>query len=415
MKLLAKTNKYYLAFIFLLVPIMILADFLAIKYFVNDEINDMLIHESERIIQHIHSEGTFPTTNYPFDTITLTQEYSKPYNQFDDTLIYINSSDQQVAYRTYEFALKVNTHFLKVTLRHVLIEAQELIVWVFISTSAIIIIMIAGLFLVNHLIAKWVWKPFYQNLIQLQHFDLNRGTPIELARSNVREFNVLNEIITTLMNQIKKDYQNLKDFNEHISHDMQTPLAIIRNKMILLLENQQLNEKELNWAQSVYQEANKLSKIVKSLSLISRIENHEFKRRERVDVKILTENIISNMDEIIKFKHLLLQADLKSSEIDCDPLLANILFTNLIKNAVQHNKENGYIKLYLDQEKFEIENTGEILNSQPEQLFNRFEKGNMLSDSIGLGLSINQRICEMYGFKLDYHHHEGTHLVSLHF
>ncbi len=111
-------------------------------------------------------------------------------------------------------------------------------------------------------------------------------------------------VITALMDQVKKDFQNLKEFNENISHEIQTPLAIIRNKMVLLLESKNLDENEMQWVQAVYQEANKLSKISKSLTLISRIENQEFTRLHSVDVRAIIENILSNMEEIINFKHL---------------------------------------------------------------------------------------------------------------
>ena len=414
MRLRAETNKYYTIFIIVLFPLMILADFLAIRYFVNAEINEMLIYESERLQQYVLQEDHFPPSNYSFDTTMLTPTDLTP-NQFADTLIYDQYTNQHVTYRTYQFNINQGDHVIRVTVKQGLFKTEELIKWIFISTAFIIILLMSGLFLINQSISKWVWKPFYKNLVELQHHNIASRNPVNLAKSNITEFNILNEVIESLINQTIKDFQNLKDFNEHISHDMQTPLAIIRNKMILLLEERSLNDKALNLAQSVYQETNKLSKIVKSLSLISRIENHEFKRLERVEVRILLDNILGNMEEIIKFKNLEVHSDFRRAEINCDPILANILFTNLLKNAVQHNKINGYIKMYLDHERFEIENTGEILKTETDQLFNRFEKGNMLSDSIGLGLSITQRICEIYGFTLDYTHDNGKHNLSLKF
>ena len=167
------------------------------------------------------------------------------------------------------------------------------------------------------------------------------------------------EVITILIDQVKKDFQNLKEFNENISHEIQTPLAVIRNKVVLLLESKNLDQKELERIQAVYQETNKLSKIGKSLTLISRIENQEFKRLDPVDLRVSIENILSNMEEIINFKHLEVSMELHPVTVECDHILVDILFTNLIKNAVQHNKEGGSIKMILNKEKFEITNTGE--------------------------------------------------------
>lgn len=258
-------------------------------------------------------------------------------------------------------------------------------------------------------------EAFFENLSKLKKYDITKRNSVQLETSGISEFEALNEVVAALMNQVKKDFQNLKEFNENISHEMQTPLAIIRNKMVLLLESKNLEEKELRWVQAAFQEVNKLSKIGKSLTLISKIENQEFTRLESVDIRAVIDNIIGNMEEMIRFKNLEMIAKLNPVEVKCDPVLANILFTNLIKNAVQHNREGGYIGMLLTEEKFEIENTGEVLQTETAQLFNRFQKGNIATDSLGLGLAINQKICEIYGFRLDYDHDAGKHTFSLFF
>jgi signal transduction histidine kinase len=217
------------------------------------------------------------------------------------------------------------------------------------------------------------------------------------------------------MDQVRKDFQNLKEFNENISHEIQTPLAVIRNKIVLLLESKNMDEKERERVQAVYQEINKLSKIGKSLTLISRIENQEFKRQDSVNVGGSIENILNNMEEIIKFKQIDVSTDLQPATVECDRILADILFTNLIKNAVQHNTEGGSINIRLTPQKLEITNSGENIELPPERLFSRFHKGNSAKDSLGLGLAINQKICEIYGFRLDYSRNDDMHTFSLNF
>jgi signal transduction histidine kinase len=121
------------------------------------------------------------------------------------------------------------------------------------------------------------------------------------------------------------------------------------------------------------------------------------------------------MEEIIKFKNLEMKVKLNPVKVKCDLILVNILFTNLIKNAVQHNQEGGYIEMLLNEEKFEIINSGENSKIETAQLFNRFQKGNKETESLGLGLAINQKICEMYSFQLDYNRYEDKHKFSLYF
>ncbi|WP_350285323.1 HAMP domain-containing sensor histidine kinase [uncultured Croceitalea sp.] len=415
MNLASKTNRYYLLFLLVLFPIMVVVDFYVIKYFVNYEVNDVLLHESERISYELTENGNLPHSNYIFGTTVLPNDHSVEQAKFGDTLVFEAYADKYIPYRTYEFTTTKGSQAMKVSLRHVLLEMNELVLWIFGTTTVVLLILATGLFFINQYIYRWAWSPFFYNLSQLKDYSLASKEPVRLKPSNISEFKELDEVVMALMNQVKKDFQNLKEFNENISHEIQTPLAIIRNKMILLLESKNLQKEEQQWAQAVYQEVNKLSKISKSLTLISRIENQEFKRMDIVDIRTVIDNIVRNMEEIISFKDLKVNMDLSSVQVQFDQVLANILFTNLIKNAVQHNHEGGYIDMSLTNQRFEIINTGNISNVSTAQLFNRFEKGDRGTNSLGLGLSISQKICEIYGFRLKYDRDDQKHKFSLFF
>jgi len=414
MILVTKTNKYYFIFFVLLFPLMLGTDYYLIQHKVNNEVDEVLKNESNRINYSIKEEGVLPASNYLVTTTPVKNDFSIP-NKYKDTLIFEAYKGALIPYRTYEFTTVINNQKMRVSLKHVILEMNELIVWLFVTTTLITLLLVVGVFFINQEIYKWAWKPFFENLPKLTNYDVTKKNPVKLKVSNISEFEEVNKLVKTLMDQVKKDFQKLKEFNENISHEIQTPLAIIRNKMVLLLESQKLNEKELQWVQAVYQEANKLSKIGKSLTLISRIENQEFTRLDSVDVRALIHNIIGNMEEIIKFKNIKMTVELDLVKIKCDLVLANILFTNLIKNAIQHNHEGGYIKMFLDNEKFEIINSGKSSEIATEKLFNRFQKGSEKTESLGLGLAINQKICELYKFQLNYKRNDGEHKLSLKF
>ncbi|RKN79671.1 sensor histidine kinase [Ulvibacterium marinum] len=414
MNLVRKTNTYYLIFLAFLFPIMVTVDYYLIQYIVNSEVEEILLHESERINFHLVEEGTFPASNYLFETTPVSEDIAfSP--KFKDTLFYEAYADKRIPYRTYEFIAQVHSQNVRISLKHVLLEINELILLLFVTTTLVLLVLVTGLFFINQKIYRWAWSPFFKNLTTLNNYDVAQKQSIHLEPSNILEFEELNKVVTSLIDQVKKDFQNLKEFNQNISHEIQTPLAIIRNKIVLLLESQNLDSKELQWVQAVYQETNKLSKIEKSLTLISRIENQEFKRLDSVDVRLLIENIMNNMIEMITFKKLKVKTNLNPVKIKCDLVLADILFTNLIKNAVQHNHEGGSIEMFLSEEKFEIINTGDESLIETAQLFNRFQKGNASKESLGLGLAINQRICELYGFRLDYNRQGRIHTFSLFF
>ncbi len=414
MNLVRKTNTYYLIFLAFLFPVMIAVDYYFIQYLVNSEVEEILLHERERIDFHLDKEGVLPSSNYLLQSTPIDKGAVGP-EKFKDTLIYEAYADKQLPYRTYTFTSSIDAQPVKITLRHVLLEIHELIWLLFITTSFIILLLVIGLYFINREIYKWAWNPFFKNLSKLKQYNVTQKESIHLNTSNISEFEELNEVITTLMDQVKKDFQNLKEFNENISHEIQTPLAIIRNKVVLLLESKNLDKKELARVEAVYQETNKLSKIGKALTLISRIENQEFRRLDRVDVQAIIGNILDNMQEIINFKNLNVATELHPVTIECDHILADILLTNLIKNAVQHNKEGGSINMLLDEDKFEITNTGEVSEVATEKLFHRFQRGSSTKDSLGLGLAINQKICDIYGFRLAYDRNKEIHMFSLFF
>jgi signal transduction histidine kinase len=385
-----------------------------IQYLVNKEVEEILLHEKERIEYHLVRDGVVPDSNYLFKIAPAGENYEIT-DAFKDTVLFEAYADKRIPYRTFSFSSTIDSQPVRISLKHALLEINELIWLLFLSTSLIILFLVTGLFFINRKIYSWAWNPFFKNLSRLKKYGIAQKEPIDLGVSKITEFEELNQVVAALMDQVRKDFQNLKEFNENISHEIQTPLAVIRNKIVLLLESKNMDEKERERVQAVYQEINKLSKIGKSLTLISRIENQEFKRQDSVNVGGSIENILNNMEEIIKFKQIDVSTDLQPATVECDHILADILFTNLIKNAVQHNTEGGSINIRLTPQKLEITNSGENIELPPERLFSRFQKGNPAKDSLGLGLAINQKICEIYGFRLDYSRNDDMHTFSLNF
>ena len=101
--------------------------------------------------------------------------------------------------------------------------------------------------------------------------------------------------------------------------------------------------------------------------------------------------------------------------INIEEPLAEIMVSNLVKNAVQHNIENGWIQISLDNEELVIRNSGLDPKVVPEKLFDRFKKGNQTSESLGLGLSIVKQICDLNGYGLGYEYEDGEHEIEVRF
>ena len=88
--------------------------------------------------------------------------------------------------------------------------------------------------------------------------------------------------------------------------------------------------------------------------------------------------------------------------LQMDVSLASIIASNLIKNAIIHNKTNGEVKMQLSNNSFTVRNTGSIVPLDDKKVFTRFYKSSVNNGGTGLGLAIVKAICNLYGFQLKY-------------
>ena len=194
---------------------------------------------------------------------------------------------------------------------------------------------------------------------------------------------------------------------------MQTPLAIIQSKLELLFQKDDIGDDNLKAVNSAYQAANRLSKLHHELNLLTRIENHEYKDLEEIDLKTHIENHIENFSDILEIKEIQLKKSIESSyKLSVNTYLLEILISNLFNNAIKHNFEkDGKINIELKDNIFTISNTGPEPDQTPEKLFERFKKGKPGTDSTGLGLALAKQICSFYNFNISYTFQNKLHIL----
>jgi signal transduction histidine kinase len=282
--------------------------------------------------------------------------------------------------------------------------------------SLIILLLILSAFLIfmNNVIIRRVWVPFYRTLHALNLYDLNARTPLQLSRTDIREFRLLNETLNKMSEKIIQDYQNLKEFNENAAHELQTPLAVIKSKLDLLIQHEQMDESQLNLIHSVYEATSRISRLNQGLLLISRIQNNQFNLSEEINFEIIIDNALEHFREMIELQGIRVTKKCHQPMISyMDPTLAEILINNLISNAIRHNLQGGSIHITMDAKIFSITNTGLSLNVDPRKLFDRFRKSDERSESVGLGLSIVHRICALYKLTASYFYKDGSHTLVI--
>jgi len=343
----------------------------------------------------------------------------------NDTLIYKDTLilraiegegiDEFEKYRQLTAYETLHNNRYKIVARNSLVRNQDFIWVIVVSSFIIILLLLIGLWILNTQISKKLWHPFYTNIDRLKNFSVQDQQPIELESSNIDEFKELNNSIQNLTQKLQSDFSNLKEFSENASHEMQTPLAIMQSKIELLLQSDNINKEQSEQLQSIYQAGKRLSKLNKTLLLLAKVENQQFSTKEEVSFKDLIEKQLENYEDFILNKNISVSKELSNHIISTNTTLADTLISNLLSNAIKHNLNNGSISIIYTEERLIFSNTGEPLNGNPEDLFNRFKKQSTRKDSLGLGLAIIKQICDVNQWQLNYFCVDKLHTLSVNF
>ena len=244
----------------------------------------------------------------------------------------------------------------------------------------------------------------YINQIKNRKYDLDINENSEDELSNLK--NELYKITIMLKEESeisKKDKDNLKMSVEDISHQLKTPLTSITIMLDNLKDNPNMNEntkqkfifeisKQIDWINWLVISMLKLSKLDANV-----VQFYE----EKINLKKFIDEIIKNLEIPIEIKNqqIVIEGN-QNASFTGDYKWQQEAVTNIIKNCIEHNKENG--KIYIKYEentlftKITIRDEGEGMTKEDlKHIFERFYKGqNSSENSVGIGLALAKNIIE---------------------
>ena len=335
--------------------------------------------------------------------------------QYIDTSAYYSPSvgEERMLIARAIYPINGKKYFVEVS--EFLIEKGEVRSAVLASIGWIIVLFLLIMGLINRQVSRIMLMPFYRILKAVQSFKLSQQVQIELPDTNVQEFKELKYFLEEMTNKAHEEYQLLKEFTENSSHELQTPLSIIRGKLELLMESG-INDEQAKLILPAYDSIEKLSKINTSLALLVKMDNKQFVSFRPNNLSELISEALEKFAELIEMKSLTLKTEIDDHiQLNLNLALIDILLINLINNAIRHNHVNGEIIVSLSTKKFIIRNTGNPPEVPVKQLFQRFKKSNQSSDSIGLGLSIVKKICDLHNFTIQYGYSDQIHSIEITF
>jgi len=418
MKLLTRTTYYFLLYSMIA---MIAAGFVfyySIRSLVYNQIDDSLITEKTIIQDQLEETDTIPDFAASFGHLIEVKLLGKPvsYSQtIKDTVLYDSKSQVYLPFRHISVSGSTHRHTsYSINIYQILDENQELLDRIGIGMFLLFLTLLLLSLLVNYLISKNIFKPFFRAVNEAAAFNVLSDRRVELTDTNIDEFRQLNMVIDQMTRKMRSDYINLKEYNENFSHEIQTPIAVIRSKLDVMMQNENLDREAINAITSINEATSRLLKLNQGLLFISRIENLQFEDTIELSLKNRIEKCIDNYEEILKLKEISIELDISDPGIvRMNEILADVLISNLISNAVRYNIDGGFIKCLLDNRNITIINSGYPLDINPELLFDRFRKNAGNTQSVGLGLSIVKKITDHFGMKISYTCSGSTHEIKI--
>lgn len=200
-----------------------------------------------------------------------------------------------------------------------------------------------------------------------------------------------------------KDKLNLKKSLEDISHQLKTPLTSILVMLDNIIEDSNMEEKIRNdFIVDIKRNVLNINFLVQSLLKLSKFDANaiHFEKQEN-DLKTIVEESIKNVSTLCDLRNINIKLNIKeNSKIICDDKWQIEALTNIIKNAIEHSKNNSNIIINIKNNNvysmIEVIDFGEgIAKKDIKHIFERFYKcKNTKTDSIGIGLALAKTIIE---------------------
>ena len=406
MKLLQKTNNIYLL---LSIPIILLSMifiFLLARHFNLRHVETNLREENDEIKRKAKQIKHYFIEDELSDELIIEQipNEQNVEVQFSTVQVFDPILKEDKPYRQLETSLFIAGNNYKISIRKSLVESSTLIYSISISVLGLVILLSLSYLVLNRILSQSVWKPFYSILNSVKQFKAGKNYEALNKGSGIDEFDQLDNVLKLITERINKDFFIYKEFIDIVSHEYQTPLAVISNNAELLLQNKDLDESSYNNINEIIEYVRRLNKLNRSLLLLSRIDNKQFNNTKPTSIKELIKELIEEKKYQISHKRIEIKCAFEDNvNVQMDPMLANLLFRNLLQNAIRHNlKTDGHIVCEIRKGNFHMYNTGYQPKDDNTEIFSKFYKNSSTKNSIGLGLSIVKSICELYGYSVYY-------------
>ncbi len=269
-----------------------------------------------------------------------------------------------------------------------------------------IITATGGTIVVGYFMAKKTMKPV----------DQIRRTAVKITSSNLDErielkgrkdeLGRLAETFNAMIARLKDSFQRINQFSIDVSHELKTPLTILKGETELALRKERTNEEYKKSLQSNLEEIDRMSRIIDDLLLLSKAETKDIRLNlEKVDLRDLLADVCLNMKIFGENKGVeIIARDLDDIRIIGDELKLRRMITNIVENGIKYGHSGGYVAVSSHKQNgyacINVKDNGPGISSGDiKYIFDRFyraDRSRKRASGSGLGLSISKWIAQAH-------------------
>ncbi len=396
------------------------------------EIDDQLIGKLDAMYALIEQYGVDQFTNHDgdiqaFGSYNVLKEEYVSIEKIQDTALYeiIDNSKRSIEGQVFDYRVisatfesKSDYYLMEIgkSLKSI-IDFQHLLKK---YSLYFLLIFLAVTILFDLLVTQYLLRPFGKIIDRLKSTDHPKNFDYTPVNTSTTDFKYLEENIHGLMRKIEQAFNEERDYIGNISHELLTPISIIRTKLDNFVNTTQLTDDEIVKIIETKVTLGRLTRIIRTLLLLSRIDNDEYLLADTVDISDLLRNIAVDFQEHFEQKNLQFEftsADRKI-EVRGNAELLHILFFNLVNNAIKYTPDGGHIAILTYTESGlpvveVVDNGAGISEEELPFIFIRFKKFQESGNNFGLGLALVKKIADYHYFTIEVFSkpQEGTRFI----
>lgn len=385
-----------------------------------EEIDEMIEYRRDEFLNQRLSSFTIEDIDvwnrYNEDITILPYDKKYPVGIVREEYFFDKAEGHDIDYRVLYITVAIEGVQYTLMVRSPMIESHDIIEILVSQYGIIFLILIFSITCIYIYLSKRLWRPFYDTLSKIEDFRLESGRAPDFQPAQITEFNRLNERLSSLISQNLGIYRQQKEFIENASHELQTPLAVFKSQLDMLLQHPDIPEAQLRNIQSLYAVSSRMGRLNKNLLMLAKMDNEQYHQRESVDVVQCLYGLLTPLRDMAESNGLTVNVEVNDAlVVDANKTLLESMLGNLIVNAIRHNVPNGKIFLSITRGWLSVSNTATDGPLDPEVIFRRFNHTPDRTKGNGLGMSIVRQISVLHNWDVTYRFAGNMHIFTVDF